>query len=110
MKFNSANEMYELVREGFDLYNINTGNYVFVYSDKGSIAVYCFDLEYAKELSSKAVELNEYWGAFLGRGGYIYENGSELEWCKENYCLDGWRLTNDLDKKWNPTCVNEVNT
>ena len=101
MIFNNAKEMYKLICDGFDLYNVNTGAYVFLYSDKGSIAVYSFDLNYAKILSSRAVETEEYWGAALGIGGYIYENGSDMEWCKNNYNYGGWMLTDDLDKEWN---------
>lgn len=69
--------------------------------------MYRFDLDYAKKLSSNATEIDEYWGALLGRGGYIYENGSEIEWCKEKYNLEGWALTEDLDKVWNSTNFNK---
>lgn len=59
------------------------------------------------KLSSNATKIDEYWGALLGRGGYIYENGSEIEWCKEKYNLEGWALTEDLDKVWNSTNFNK---
>lgn len=101
MKFENANAMLDIIQSGMDLYNTNTGDYVFSYSDKGAIAAYNIDENYAKELSLKSVETNEYWGAYLGMGGSIYENGAEFEWCEEHYNIGGWKLTNDLDKEWN---------
>ena len=98
MKFKNAKEMFDLIQSGTDLYNVKTGDYVFLYSDKGAISAYNFDIEYAKELSS--LSAGEYWGALLGVGGYIYENGEELEWCEEHYNETGWRLTSALDKEW----------
>ena len=90
--------MYDTIQNGSDLYNINTGDYVFLYSDRGAIAVYNFDIECAKDLSLHSA--GEYWGALLGVGGYIYENGEELEWCKEHCEDNGWKFTDDLDKEW----------
>lgn len=101
MKFESANAMLDIIQSGMDLYNINTGEYVFSYSDKGAIVAYIIDEQYAKELSLTAVETDEYWGAYLGAGGSIYEDGAEVEWCKEHCNISGWKFTNDLDKEWN---------
>lgn len=101
MKFESANAMLDIIQSGMDLYNINTGEYVFSYSDKGAIAAYMIDENYAKELSFKSVETDEYWGAYLGIGGSIYEDGAEVKWCEEHYDIGGWKFTNDLDKEWN---------
>lgn len=78
MKFKNAKEMFDLIQSGTDLYNVKTGDYVFLYSDKGAIVAYNFDIV----------------------GGYIYENGEELEWCEEHYNETGWRLTSALDKEW----------
>lgn len=99
MKFKNAKEMLDLIQSGTDLYNVRTGDYVFLYSDKGAIAVYNFDIECAKDLSLHSA--GEYWGALLGVGGYIYENGEELEWYEEHYNETGWEPTADLDKGWN---------
>lgn len=98
MKFKNAKEMLDLIQSGTDLYNVKTGDYVFLYSNEYAIAAYNFDIEYAKELSSHSA--GEYWGALLGVGGYIYENGEELEWCKEHCEDSGWKFTDDLDKEW----------
>lgn len=99
MKFKNAKEMLDLIQSGTDLYNVRTGDYVFLYSDKGAIAVYNFDIECAKDLSLYSA--GEYWGALLGFGGNIYEGDSELKWCEEHYNETGWRLTSALDKEWN---------
>ena len=98
MKFENEKAMYDAIQNGLDLYNINTGDYVFSYSDRGAIAVYNLVLEYAKDLSSHSA--GEYWGALLGAGGDIYENGGEIEWCEEHYKDNGWKFTEDLDKEW----------
>ena len=109
MTFNSAKEMLEYIQEGNDLYNQNIETYVFVYSDAGSIAYYSIDNDHAKELSQTAKEYNEYWGAFLGCGGYIvddpdsdsYREGREtnLEWCEGCYMEEGWVNTNDYPQE-----------
>lgn len=101
MKFESANAMLDIIQSGMDLYNINTEEYVFSYSNKGAIAVYIIDEKYARELSLTAVETGEYWGAYLGAGGSIYEDGAEAEWCEGHYNIGGWKFTNHLDKEWN---------
>ena len=98
MTFKNANAMYDIIQSGMDLYNVNTGDYVFLYSDRGAIAVYNFDIEQAKDLSLRSAD--EYWGALLGIGGSIFENGFEIEWCKEHCNDSGWKFTNDLDKEW----------
>lgn len=99
MKFNSAQEMLDVIKKGTDLYNPNTNTYVFVYSDAGSIAYYRIDNEEAKELERKAREADEYWGAFLGPGGWIVDdpssdffegNETNLEWCEACYKDEGW--------------------
>ena len=102
MKFKNAKEMLNLIQSGVDLYNVITGDYVFLYSDEGAIAAYNFDIEYAKELSECAVIANEEsWSGFLGFGGNIYENSAEINYCEEHYHENFWLNTSDLDKAWN---------
>ena len=103
MKFKNAKEMLDLIQSGTDLYNVKTGDYVFLYSNECAIAAYNFDIEYAKELSSHSA--GEYWGALLGFGGSIYEDGSELKWCEEHYNETGWEITSDLDEGWNEKMI-----
>lgn len=100
MNFASPEQMLDaIINKEVDLYNVNTGDYVFHYSESGSIAVYHLTFEEAVKLDKKASESKEYWGAFLGGGGIIWddpdraaENEQEcnLDYCKATYNLDGW--------------------
>lgn len=83
--FTSPEEMYQYVVSGErDLYNLETENYLFKYNEVGSIAVYNLSREEAEELEEKASEGNEYWGAYLGVGGSIYDDEDyEYRTCEE---------------------------
>lgn len=101
MKFKNAKEMLDLIQSGTDLYNVKTGDYVFLYSEKCAIAAYNFDIEYAENLSERTIIAGEEsWSGLLGFGGSIYEEGSELKWCEEHYNETGWEPTTDLDEWW----------
>lgn len=65
-----------VVGELTDLYNVNTGAYVFCYSENGSMAVYYLSSEEAFDIACKAED--EYWGAFLGAGGNVYDDPMEF--------------------------------
>lgn len=96
MTFVNGKAMLENILNGADLYNREKEIYVFRYNDAGSIAYYYIDNEEAEELAKlKEESEEEYWGAFLGVGGWIiddpecesYEEGEEtnLDWCNDNY-------------------------
>lgn len=91
MKFNNWQEMYDYLTAGNDLYNTKTGDYVFEYNDANALCVYSLDEDEAKKLSKKALENNEYWGAFLGTGGSILE--------ASDYNDDKYRYSKDRDMK-----------
>lgn len=93
-KFSSANDMFEKIKVN-DYYNHITEEYVFTYNDRDSIAVYNIDKDEAKKLSKQAKENDEYWGAFLGSGGYIYDEPGNFEWCENHFKEDGWITTTD---------------
>ena len=93
-KFSSANDMLEKLKAN-DYYNHITEEYVFTYNDRDSIAVYNIDKDEAKKLSKQAKENDEYWGAFLGPGGYIYDEPKNSEWCESHFKEDGWITTTD---------------
>lgn len=98
--FGSAKEMFDYVSGDRDLYNLETCDYVFKYSEIGSFAVYDLSLDEAEELEQKAVEGNEYWGAYLGVGGYIYNDPSEefysedvdsnFDYCAKTFDVGTW--------------------
>lgn len=100
VSFKSPDDMLNLIKSGKDFYNINTGDYVFNYNECGSIAAYTLSLEKAAEIQEKAKADKQYWGAYLGPGGRIYDDLSRvedcnlttdnLEWCKEKFALPGW--------------------
>lgn len=96
MKFNNAQEMCNyVINECRDLYCKEKELYVFLYNEAGSIAVYSIDEKQAKELQQQSEKYHDYWGAFLGPGGEIYDDPtyedfnpelpSNLDWFKENY-------------------------
>ena len=86
--FSTAEDMVNTLQADMDLYNVLTQEYVFLYNTDGAIAVYYISLEEAKELEEKSQSSDEYWGAFLGAGGTIYDD--PLEYYNDQYKLAGW--------------------
>ena len=79
IKFNSWEEMYNaVVMDDIDLYSPEARMYVFHYNAYGSLAYYDVDENEAKELAEQAMDEN-YWGAYLGVGGYILDIGDDYE-------------------------------
>ena len=74
--FDSAEEMLDTIINGFDLYNTKTEEYVFVYSESGSICVYNINNDEMKKLTKTARENGSHVGAYLGTGGNIYDDVS----------------------------------
>ena len=107
MKFTTAQEMLEFIQDGNDLWSQSAETYVFVYNDAGSICIYSINKEKAKQLASDAKKYDEYWGAFLGIGGSIYDDPSyedytedqmsNLDLCEELYLIEDWVLTQDVN-------------
>ena len=114
MKFTTAQEMLEFIQDGNDLWSQSAETYVFVYNDAGSICVYSIDKEKAKQLASDAKEYDEYWSAFLGIGGSIYDDPSyenytedqmnNLDLCEELYLIEDWVLTQKKVKRLERVC------
>lgn len=88
ISFSSVENMVKTLQQDTDLYNIETEEYVFHYNIDGAIAVYSISSGEAMELKAKADISGEYWGAYLGVGGTIYDDPAE--YCKDNYSLAGW--------------------
>lgn len=87
MTFKNGAELYDAVAET-DLYNDEKCLYVFLYNDLGSICVYDIQNEEALNLEEKSKVNNEYWGAFLGAGGAIFDE--PMEFCNAEYTGE-WR-------------------
>lgn len=100
MKFDNAKEMLDYINDNHDLYSRKAEKYVFNYNEDGSICTYDITEDEANELVKQAKAINEYWGAFLGIGGKIfddvscgyYQDGqmSNLECCEELIRYEDW--------------------
>lgn len=101
MKFNNSKELLAyIVNDERDLYSPSKEVYVFSYNSLGSICVYTdIDEDEAKELDSHG----EYWGAYLGAGGRIYDSEEyarehgyvddvflNIDWCNRMSDVDDW--------------------
>ena len=90
MKFNSAQEIYNEIADGRDLYFEDSGVYIFLYADRGSIAYYYLDEDYLIELA-KVAGPDNYIGSVLGPGGRIIDpdiilpNGEIIEYDTPEY-------------------------
>ena len=99
---------YDMLRQldVCDLYSPSQEQYVFVYNDRGAICTYHIGLEDAKALEHMTREQDSYWGAYLGLGGWIWDDPddpnnpprpgySNIDYCKEMYSCD-WINTCDI--------------
>lgn len=104
MKFATAEQMLEFINDGNDLYSPKAEIYVFGYNDAGSIATYGISEEEAKRLSNRVKSGDEdYWSAFLGVGGEIWDDPSHecykegqvsnLDRCSQLLEHEDWVLT-----------------
>lgn len=73
MKFGSPSQMLKTLRSGVDLYCPEEEIYIFDYNDKGAVCLYTVFRDEAEELSKMAKECDEYWSAFLGPNGEVYD-------------------------------------
>ena len=99
MKFNSAEKILNFIQAGNDLWSPSTNVYAFVYNEEGAICTYNISCEEAVELSQQSKEHNnEYWSAFLGLGGCIYDPSKNLEICEQLYIADDWIIVSNGGK------------
>lgn len=111
-KFASGKEMLDVIQSNVDLYSPSLEGYVFLYNDNGGIAHYSIDAKEALELDKLSKEMDgEYWAAFLGVGGHIYDDPSDLDFqpssgnsnidfCEQVYNSD-WISTEDVAEYYN---------
>lgn len=84
MKFKSAQELYDYINDGTDVYDVDEGVYIFSYNAAGSIAYYYLDQDELMELAADAQETGDYIAGLLGPGGYIvdtdnYDENEDIE-------------------------------
>ena len=72
MKFNSAQEIYDYIHAGNDLYDVDEEIYLFDYNWVGAIAYYYLSEEALIE-RAKLAGPNDYIAGTLGPGGYILD-------------------------------------
>lgn len=99
MKFNSPKEILEFIQDGNDLYSKSAKLYVFVYNNAGAICIYDINITRAKKLSLEAKLYDEYWSAFLGIGGTIYDCPDNINKCCDLCDITDWELTVDVFKE-----------
>lgn len=100
IKFDSPEKMLDYICGDCDLYNLETGDYIWKYTECGSIAVDNFSLDEAERLEQKAIEEEMYWGGLIYGGSIIYDDpshdlyeeyyASNLDYCKEVYDKGTW--------------------
>lgn len=90
LEFKSGAEMLNFLASDHDLYNLETGQYIFKYNEDNAIAVYYLTGLEAKRTAEEAGD--EYWGSILGTGGSVYNDPScddfDPDWLISNldYC------------------------
>ena len=77
MKYNSVEELYKVIEGGIDVYFEESGIYVFIYAERGSIAYYYLDKDELVSLAEEAGP-DDYIGGMLGPGGYIVDPNIKL--------------------------------
>lgn len=102
MRFNTAEEMYEYLKNGYALYHPKSEIYVFLYNAKGALCTYHLSKDQVKEISKQAKQNHEHWETFLGFGGDVLEDDEfsitpSLEFCEKHYQESDWLDTEDIN-------------
>lgn len=96
IKFESWQEMLAYLHTGRDIYNPMTELYCFEYNEAGAVCSYCVDIFEAFRLLEQAVMKHDFWSAFLGPNGDIWDapddemsppnpGCSNIEFCCDRY-------------------------
>lgn len=83
--FENANAMFVTVKRGTALYNLDNGDYVWLYNRYGNVAIDNINVLTANELAKKAVDSSEYWEDFLPMGAKIHTKEEFNAYCENNY-------------------------
>ena len=108
MRFNTAEEMYEYLKNGYALYHPKSEIYVFLYNAKGALCTYHLSKDQVKEISKQAKQNHEHWKTFLGFGEDVLEDDEfsitpPLEFCEKHYQESDWLDTEDINLE-EPDC------
>lgn len=74
-----SEDILHYIQSGRDLYNPLIQTYFFVYNAENAIATYKVSSNIAYDLAKQSEETGEYWGAFFGPGGQVYDEAEALE-------------------------------
>lgn len=108
MKFRNWKQMYDYIIAGNDLYNVKTGDFVYVYNDADALCLHFLDEHQVKDVIREASYDKDCLGAFL-TGGEVLDDSKydefryseeeamralylapSYDYCKEAYDMDGW--------------------
>lgn len=117
MRFKNGKEMFDYLVTGKDLYSPSERIYIFVYNDSDALCYYYLSYQEVLDILNHKGNSDEYWGAYLGIGGYILD-GSEYDddehrysedesmralylqpsydFCENYYDIDDWMNTDDV--------------
>lgn len=95
VEFSSAQEMLAYLQNANDLYNPQTGAYVWLYNEAGSIAVDHLDKEAILRILNER-EPGSSWSGYISGGALIWDDAgyegdevlegcTNLDFCKEHY-------------------------
>lgn len=117
LKFKNGTDMYNYLTNGKDLYSRSLGIYVFEYNDAHALCYYNLSPYEVMEILKRREETKEYWGAYLGIGGYILDESEydddehrysedeamrklylqpSLDFCEELYQTEDWVNTDEV--------------
>ena len=103
-EFSSPQEMLNTIQSDVDLYCPEEELYVFNYNIDGAICSYRINRFDAIELQKMSTVGDDYWGAFLGLGGSVYDDPSD-DYYDPDYCTSNldfceqWYKYNWIDCK-----------
>lgn len=94
--FENANAMFVTVKRGTALYNLDNGDYVWLYNRYGNVAIDNINVLTANELAKKAVDSSEYWDDFLPMGAKIHTMEEFKAYCDDHYSST-WITTEEYE-------------
>ena len=117
MRFKNGKEMFDYLITGKDLYSPSERIYIFVYNDSDALCYYYLSYQEVLEILNDKGNSDEYWGAYLGIGGRILDDGEydddehryfgtqemldlylqpSYDFCENYYDIDDWMNTDDV--------------
>lgn len=96
IKFDTAEQFYNWVSSGKDLYNVHLGHYVYLDSDDGRLGMAYVDNDDAIRYSREQRKTGDYWGESGEVTLYGMDMEQTMEYCKEHYAEPGWYESDEI--------------